>query len=74
MNEVYECSRCGVVAETNEQLCSPEPLGGKQDYCGTAPERGTMCDTIQEQLPYVCGTCGRPAEQSDLVCDPQILG
>ncbi|BCR03987.1 hypothetical protein DESUT3_10560 [Desulfuromonas versatilis] len=74
MAELYECSRCGVVSEAVEQVCQPHPLREKREYCGTAPERGTLCENIKAQLPYVCAKCGRPAEQAELVCDPLVLG
>jgi hypothetical protein len=74
MTELYECSRCGVVTEASEQVCIPRELNDKQDYCGTAPERGTECECIREQLPFVCASCGRPAEQAELICKPRVLG
>ncbi len=74
MMEIYECSRCGVVTETREQVCQPRRVSDKQEYCGTAPERGTLCEDIAEQLPVVCAACGRPAEQPELVCEPRNLG
>jgi len=74
MSDLYECSRCGVVAETDDMLCYPRPLDGKVDYCGHAPDRGTLCEPMRQQLPYVCSSCGRPAKQSELLCDPLVIG
>lgn len=74
MSKIYECSRCGVVSDTKSQLCSPQEQENLQAYCGTAPERGTMCDSMRERLPFVCGTCGRPAKQAELVCKPWVTG
>lgn len=74
MSELYECSRCGVVTEISDQVCQPRSLSDKNAYCGTAPERGTLCECIEEQLPFVCASCGRPAEQAHLVCQPRVLG
>lgn len=70
MRELYECGSCGVITEASEHLCDPRPLGGKDDYCGTAPESAEMCDTMKKSLAYECGTCGRPVESSELVCNP----
>jgi len=74
MMEIYECGQCGVVTEDRSQVCEPQGLSDKNAYCGTAPERGTMCQEMQEQLPFVCDSCGRPAEQAELVCNPRVLG
>lgn len=74
MKELYECGQCGVVTEVKGQVCEPRALSDKNEYCGTAPERGGMCEEMQEQLPFVCASCGRPAEQAELVCDPRVLG
>lgn len=74
MSEIYECSRCGVVTEASSQVCKPRTLSNKHEYCGTAPERGALCECIRMQLPFVCAVCGRPAEQAELVCEPRVLG
>lgn len=71
MRELYECGSCGVVTEASEHLCEPRPLGGKDDYCGTAPaENASMCDTMKKTLAFECGSCGRPVESAELVCNP----
>jgi hypothetical protein len=74
MSKVYECSICGVVSHDSEQLCKPRGEESRHAYCGTAPERGTMCDSMRDSLPFVCAKCGRPAEQADLVCKPLVTG
>jgi hypothetical protein len=74
MEKIYECSRCGVVSRTSEHLCSPQRQSSKKDYCGSAPQRGTMCESMQDHLPFVCGICGRPAGQAELICKPWLTG
>lgn len=74
MNKLYECGRCGVVTRTAENLCNPRVRENREAYCGTAPDRGTMCEGMKERLPFVCGICGRPAGQADLICKPWIVG
>jgi hypothetical protein len=74
VDALYECRRCGVVSRFGEDLCSPRKRQGKEAYCGTAPERGNMCDEMRERLPFVCGICGRPAREGELVCKPWITG
>lgn len=74
MSKLYQCGRCGVVSRAGEQLCSPQEPNGRQSYCGTAPERGSMCEDMRRQVPFVCGICGRPAEQEELLCKPRVLG
>jgi hypothetical protein len=70
MKDLYECGTCGVVTESQSHLCSPRPVSGKEDYCGTTLETSEMCGTMVQTLEYECGTCGRPAEQAELVCNP----
>ncbi|MDO3379842.1 hypothetical protein [Geoalkalibacter halelectricus] len=72
MKGLFECSKCGVVAEISEQLCEPLERTDKQQYCGSAPERGTLCESMRERLPFVCGACGRPAKQAEAVCEPLV--
>lgn len=74
MTRIFECGTCGVVTHNRDQLCNPEEREDRHSFCGTAPERGTMCDDMRKKLPYVCGTCGRPAGQADLVCKPLVTG
>jgi len=71
---IYKCSKCGVVSTSSDHLCSPREQSGREDYCGTAPERGNMCEVTMNRLSYVCGGCGRPAEEAELVCKPRFLG
>jgi hypothetical protein len=70
MKDLYECGTCGVVTEASEHLCSPRPVGGKDDYCGTTLESADMCKTMVKSVEFECGTCGRPAESAELVCNP----
>jgi hypothetical protein len=74
MENLYECSRCGVVSEADAHLCEPRPVNDKNEYCGTEGHREALCDTMKQSLPYVCGSCGRPAEQAELVCRPLVTG
>lgn len=74
MTAIYACGTCGVVTAAPEQVCRPVEQTGKDSYCGTAPERGTLCSEVREHLAYVCGSCGRPAEQAELLCKPQLIG
>jgi len=74
MSELYTCSRCGVVAEQDWQVCRAQKVDSRSDYCGTAPESGQLCGCMEQTLPYVCSSCGRPAEQAALVCRPRMLG
>lgn len=74
MTTSYVCSTCGVVTGAPEQVCQPVAQSGRDDYCGTAPERGALCSTMRSHLAYVCGKCGRPAEQADLLCKPLMTG
>lgn len=70
MKETFECGTCGVVTEVQEDLCSPRPVNGKDDYCGTSGETSEMCGIMAKSLEYECDSCGRPSESADLVCNP----
>lgn len=72
MNELYECSRCGVVSDVSGHLCQPKGVEGLADYCGTMPTRD-ICDSMHKTLAFECGTCGRPAEKKELLCDPHKI-
>ena len=74
MTAYYECTTCGVVTKTREQICKPKELESKHSYCGTTPEEGEMCQEMKGHLAYVCGSCGRPAEQAELLCNPLLTG
>lgn len=74
MTKIYECATCGVVTAASEQVCNPQRLENMGAYCGTTPERDTMCQEMKEHLAYVCGSCGRPAEQAELLCEPLLTG
>lgn len=74
MATIYACQTCGVVTTAPQQLCTAVAQPNKTNYCGTAPEREAMCQTMREHLAYVCGSCGRPAAQAELLCRPLLLG
>lgn len=68
MTKVYECSKCGVVSETEEHLCAPKTVEKREDYCGTNPVRD-ICDEMHEAVSFECRICGRAAESKELLCD-----
>lgn len=72
MTKLYECSNCGVITEDKQHLCQPKEIAGKDDYCGTNPDRD-ICDTMHKSVSFECRNCGRAAESKDLLCDPHRI-
>ncbi|HXV21892.1 MAG TPA: hypothetical protein VD811_12970 [Desulfuromonadales bacterium] len=72
MAGIYECTSCGVVTTSKEDLCSPRSISSKNEYCGESPaESAVMCEPMAKSLEYECGGCGRPTADPGLVCTPE---
>jgi hypothetical protein len=72
MTGIYECTSCGVVASSKGDVCSPQELSSKNEYCGEAPANiEAMCEPMCVSLEYECSSCGRPTADPELVCAPE---
>jgi len=74
MEKVYKCQTCGVVTSARQQVCAPQPVDSKRDYCGSGIDRERLCQDMRLHVSYVCSKCGRAAEQEGLLCDPLAIG
>jgi hypothetical protein len=71
MAGIYECTSCGVVASRKAEVCSPQEVSSRNEYCGEAPATiEAMCEPMRKNLEYECSSCGRPAADPELVCAP----
>jgi len=72
MTGIYECTSCGVVTTSREEICNPREISSRNEYCGEAPAgNSVMCEPMAESLEYECGSCGRPTADPALVCAPE---
>ena len=74
MTKIYECSKCGVITETPDQLCTPQRLENMGVYCDASGDTQSMCAEMKSQVAFVCDRCGRPSEQAEMVCEPSVVG
>lgn len=69
MKKLYECSKCGVVTDERDHLCSAKTVDSMDAYCGSTGNAAQMCDSIRDKASCTCITCGRSAEKAEMVCN-----